>query len=546
VLTVALRTAREACARARWDVAYEQFGVAAEDGELDLDDLAAQADAAWWLGKTDESLTLSETVYRRSLQEGAGPTAARLAIEIGFLWMLRGEATIGSGWMRRAARLLETTSECAAHGYLLHLEVLEALGAGRFEAAVAGARHIRALAERCDDPTLEALALGLEGVATVKAGEVEVGLVTLDEAMLPVRAGSVAPNWAGNLYCHLMGLFLELADVPRARAWTDATERWCDQHSNAAMFTGICRVHRAQLLNLEGAWADAEQRAAQACRDLADMNVGVVAAGHYEIGELRRVRGDRAGAEQAYARAQELGRDPQPGLARLRLAQGRLAAADAALRTTLTATEQALQRAPLLAARVDVAEAAADAGTALACATELTSIAATYRTPGLEAMAEQATGTACLAAGDPHGALGRLRAACLQWHQLGARYEAARTRVRLARALGSAGDRDAAAREIDAARGVLTELGARDDLAALNATAGRRDRPGGLSAREIEVLRLVAAGASNRAIAQELTISVRTVERHIANIFVKVGAASRTEAARFAYLHGLAEDTERG
>lgn len=535
----ALQAARDAYAEFRWDVAYERFRDVASTEDLDTQDLAALADAAWWLGRTDESLALSDQVYRRCLQDQAFPLAARLAVEVGFLWMLRGESVIGSGWFSRAARLLDGVEECAAHGYLLHLDVLEALDSGRFEDALDGARRMQGLGQRCDDPSLEAVGLALEGVASVKRGELDVGLGRLDEAMLGVRAGVVTPTWAGNLYCHLMGLFVELADLPRARAWTEATERWCDQHSHAAMFAGICRVHRAQLLHLEGAWSDAERRAVQACADLADMNVGAVAAARYELGELYRVRGDHTGAEEAYIRARELGRDPQPGLALLRLGQGRAEVAATALRSALAGTDQPLKRVPLLAAQVDVAEAVGDAAGAEVAGVELHRIAATYGTPGLRATAQQAVGRARLASGQPDASLAPLRDALRQWRELGVAYQAARTQVRLGWALVATGDQDGGSRELADARSVLVELGAKDDLDGLAGPRLSRPLPGGLSAREAEVLRLVATGRSNRAVAEELTISVRTVERHVANIFLKLGVSSRTEAARFAFAHGL-------
>lgn len=534
-----LAEAREAYAGSRWEVAYRRFHEAAGEADLAADDLASLADAAWWLGRTDESLNLSEEVYRRCLHGDEAPAAARLALEVGFLWSLRGEATIGSGWFSRAARLLQDAPECVEHGYLRHLEILEALGGGRFERAIELARQVQELGDRHDDRTLCAVALVLEGVATVKLGRVDEGLALLDEAMLPVRAGDVARTWTGNLYCQLMGLFFELADIPRARAWTTATERWCDQHSNAAMFSGICRVHRAQLLHLDGAWQDAEQSAAQACRDLVDMNVGVVAAGHYEIGELRRLQGDFSGAEQAYSRARELGRDPQPGLALLRAWQGRAAAASAALQAALAAADQPLERAPLLAAQVEVAVATADTVRAETASRELTAIADIFGTSGWMAAARQAAGTARLLSGEAARALPLLRDACRRWHDLGARYEAATTQVRLARALEALGDPDAASRELTVAAATFSELGARHDLSALAGSSTEPGAPGGLSARELEVLGLVASGATNRAIAAELTISERTVERHLSNIFSKLDVSSRTEAARFAFLHGV-------
>ena len=541
----ALDQAREAYASHRWDAAHEGFAAVAATAELDTPDLAAFADAAWWLGRTDESLELSEQLYRRCLQGDQAPVAARLAVEIGFLWLIRGEQRIGAGWISRANRLLADAPECPEQGYLGYLAAFDALTSARFDEARGIAQNMQGLATRFDDPTLGAMGLVLEGIAAVRSGEVADGLALCDEAMLPVYAGDVVPNWAGNLYCLIMALCFELADIERARAWTDATERWCDQFSNAAMFTGICRVHRAQLLHLEGAWDQAESRAAQACRDLADMNVEVVAAGHYEIGELRRVRGDDDGAEQAFARAHALGRDPQPGLALLRLAQGDAVTARTSLETALAATDPPLPRVPLLTALADVAEASQDRDLAGSVAAELAVIAGSFSTPGIQARAATAAGVAHLLADEPDQALATLREACRTWRSVGGRYETARAQVRLARALAAIGDADASTRERQQARATFEELGARLDLDHLAATGHvtARTAPGGLTDREVEVLRLVADGATNAAIAEQLTISERTVERHVSNIFLKLDVSSRTQAARFAFEHGLVGGT---
>ncbi|CAN5876773.1 LuxR C-terminal-related transcriptional regulator [soil metagenome] len=534
-----LERARNAYASHRWDEAYQGFCDAQADGELDTDDLAAYADAAWWMGRTDESLALSEQVYRRLVRADRQPQAARTAIEIGFLWFLRGEATVGSGWVGRAARLLDEAPDCAEVGYLRYLQVQEVMGAGDFASALELSRLLQDLAARHEDTTLCAIGLVLEGIALVRQGRIERGLEVFDEAMLPVHAGAVSPNWAGNLYCNLMGLFFELGDLHRARAWTHATERWCDQHSNAAMFIGICRVHRAQLHRLDGRWVEAARHAQQACDDLADMNVGVVAEGQYLIGDLERLRGDDPAAERAFARAHELGRDPQPALARLRLSQGRVDVATAGLRSALAGTVQPLQRPPLLAAQVEVAAATGEHDAAATAAAELTEIAERFPTPGLHAVARHGAGVARLVAGQPEGALPLLREAWRAWHDLDARYEAARVRADLGRALRTLGDDEAAAREHEAAAAVFADLGAVGDQRELDRPATTPPAPGGLTEREVEVLCQVAEGLTNRQVSLALIISERTVERHLANIFAKLGVASRTEAARVAFEHQL-------
>lgn len=489
-------------------------------------------------GAHDECLTTWERVYHRFMARDEVSRAAQLAIQVGFLWMLRGERSVGSGWLHRASQLLEDLPEGVPHGYMRYLEAARALGEGRSADAARTARRIVQLAASHHDATLQAIGLVTEGVAVVKQGRVEAGLSMLDEAMLPVRAGEVEPNWAGNLYCQLIGLFLEIGDIPRARDWTDAIERWCDQHHDPVMYRGICRVHRAQLLLLDGAWQAAEDHASRACRDLAAMDVEVVAEGHYVIGELHRLRGDVGGAEAAYARAHELGRDPQPGRALLGLAAGRVREVGRALQTALVGVDHALDRVPILMAQIDLAVAAGDAALAESAAEELDDVAEAYATAGLRAAARQASGVRRLLAGEPERALPLLRDAVRRWCELDAGHSAATARCLLARALEAIGDASAAQREREAATAVFETLGAAPPVVAVEPRGpASGTRP--LSPREEEVLARVAAGAANRGIAGELGISERTVERHLANIFAKLDVASRTEAARHAFAHGL-------
>jgi DNA-binding NarL/FixJ family response regulator len=340
--------------------------------------------------------------------------------------------------------------------------------------------------------------------------------------------------------------FSELADVRRAAAWTEATSRWLAGLPPAVLFTGICRVHRSQVLQRRGAWSQAEREAALVCRDLADLHVAGAAEGHYQLGELRRLRGDLAGAEDAYRHAHELGRDPQPGLALLRLAQGRAATAAASIRAALTAVvHDRLARAQLCAAQVEIALAAGDPDSAATACEELTGTASTYGSSGLEAAALQARGAVLLAGGRPEAALPTLRAACRRWTELDAPYDAARVRLLLAGAYRALGDADAALRELDAAGAVFERLGATPDADRAAPLRGRPALPAGLTAREAEVLALVAAGRTNREIAQLLVLSHKTVARHLSNIFAKLEVTSRTQAAAYAFEHGLATP-ERG
>jgi DNA-binding NarL/FixJ family response regulator len=403
------------------------------------------------------------------------------------------------------------------------------------------ARRLRALGRAHADPNLAAAGDLFEGRALVRQGRMAEGMALLDGAMLAVRSGELRPEYAGNIYCHLMAAFAELADVRRAAEWTEATSRWLAGLPAAVLFTGICRVHRSQVLQRKGAWAQAEREAAQVCQDLAEIQISGAAEGHYQVGELRRLRGDLAGAEAAYREAHRLGRDPQPGLALLWLAQGRAPAAAASVRAALAAVVyDRLARAWLCAAQVEIALAAGQPEVAARACEELERTASTYGSSGLESAALQARGAVLLAGGRAEAALPTLRAACRRWQELDAPYDAARVRVALAGAYRALDDGDAAALELDAAEAVFERLGAAPDAARVHALRGRPALPGGLTDREAEVLALVAAGRSNREIAEALVLSSKTVARHLSNIFAKLGVASRTQAAAYAFEHGLA------
>jgi DNA-binding NarL/FixJ family response regulator len=369
-----------------------------------------------------------------------------------------------------------------------------------------------------------------EGRALVRLGRVPQGMAALDEAMLAALSGDLSPEWAGNIYCHLVAACYELVDLGRFGRWVVATEQWLATLRATAVFSGICRVHRCQLDQIRGNWAAAEREADRVREEVAGIAVATAAEAAYTVAEIRRLRGDAAGAEHAYQLAHRLGRDPQPGLALLRARQGRTQAAAAAIRAALAAeTRNQLVRARLYAAQVEIALAAGDAGTAREASDELGGIADAYGTVGLAATSGLARGAVLLAEGQPGEALGALRTACRQWRELDAPYEVARVRQALAEAYERLGDADSAARERAEARATLDRLG-----------AAPAAQPGGLTGREVEVLGLVAAGRTNRQIATELAIAEKTVARHLSNIFTKIDVGTRTEAAAYAFTHGLA------
>jgi DNA-binding NarL/FixJ family response regulator len=536
-----LQDARDAFARRDWVRARAAFETARARATLSSDDTYAAADAAWWLGLIDEALAAYEDAYHLYLREHRPRKAANSALGIGYTLALRGDGAIGSGWMSRAVRLLEGEAESVEHGYLVFIEIETALGAGELESAIVRSRDLQEMGRRFADPTLTALGVVGEGRALIKRGQVSRGLALLDEGMLAAVSEEMDPSWAGNIYCSLMIACHELADVRRAAEWTQATARWCESMPAAGPFMGICRVHRAQILQLQGGWDDAEREAIRVCAELAHFDVGTVAEAHYQLGEVCRLRGRLAAAEDAYRHAHAMGRDPQPGLALLRLAQGRAAAAAASIQTALAGeARNRLVRARLCAAQVEIALAAGEMDVARRAGDELEEIAGVYGSSGFEAAALQARGAILLAEGQATAALQTLRAACLRWQRLNAPYETARVRVLLARLYEALGDRDAAALELDAAAAVFDRLGARLDARTVAELRDRPLLPGDLTEREVEVLAEVAAGKSNREIAGALFISEKTVARHLANIFAKLGLSSRTAAAAYAIEHGLA------
>ncbi|HEY5783219.1 MAG TPA: LuxR C-terminal-related transcriptional regulator [Microlunatus sp.] len=535
-----LAEARASYSRRDWTVAYRSLAAVREQQSLTADDLHAMADAAWWLGLVKETMTISEECHQHFLAEGRPLRAAMNALGIGFDWFLRGEVAIGSGWLSRARRLIEQHPDSAESGFLVWIDTAAALEAGKLDSALVGALQVQEIGRRFGSPTLVCLGLASEGIVTIRRGRVAAGFALLDEAMLPVLAGQLEPEWAGNIYCELMGVCHDLADIDRARQWTAATERWCEGFPSAVMFVGICRMHRIQLLRIGGDWARAQAEASIACEELADLNVAVVGEAHCQLAELRRLRGDLVGAEQAYRRARELGRDPQPGAALLLLAQGRPGDAAAAVRTALAdRAHDPFRRARLLAAYVEIALAGDDLGSAVDASQQLRNIADTFASAGFLAWADHVRGAVLLAQGKPGAALQVLRAALRAYSEMGAPYDAATVRILIGEAHQLLGDADAATLEYDAATATYVKLGAQLPVGRLVEPPRAVDLPGGLTDREAEVLAQIAGGASNKQAAAALFISEKTVARHLANIFAKLGLGSRTAAASWAYEHQL-------
>lgn len=542
-----LERGREAYSVRAWREARDALRDADAETPLEPDDLRRLAIASFLVGEDDAYVDALERAHGLNVAAGNAVAAARDAFWIGFHLGGRGDVARATGWLGRAGRLLEEVpGDHVEHGYLVLPSAHRKLMAGDAAGAAGLAGEAVSVAQRFDDGDLLALALHLQGRARIAEARVPEGLALLDEAMVAVASGELSPPVTGLIYCSVISACRSVYALGRSHEWTAALRDWCDAQPSMAAFTGECRVYRSELMQLHGSWDEALDEARRAGEQPHDTGGAATSMAFYQQGEIHRLRGEHEAAEAAYRDASRAGRQPQPGLALLRLAQGDADAAAAALRTVLAEIEAPLQRARLLPAQVEVALAAGDLDRAASATRELKRIADTYGTEALAALAGHCEGALLLAEGEPAAALPLLRRAWQAWHDLDASYDAARVRVLLAAACRELGDEDTADLEIEAARATFLTLSAASDLERLDAPGarGRRGRADhGLTPREVEVLELVATGRTNRAIAEDLFISEKTVARHISNIFTKLGVSSRAAATAFAYEHDLARPT---
>lgn len=534
---------RESAGRMAWAAAYESLSRASLSGGVGPEDLELLATAAFLTGRLEECQRAMQRAHQAYTEVGNPCRAARWLFWLGFTLLLGGDHAQATGWLGRAGRLLEGVQECAEHGLLLLPAVIQETDRGAHGDAVATAARMVEIGTRTGDSEVLALGLHWQGRAMVLHGRMAEGLALLDESMTAVVAAEVAPYVAGSLYCSMIDTCREIADVRRAHEWTVALTTWCDEQPDMFTFSGQCLVHRAEIMQLHGRWPEAVEAARRAC-DRFDRGADKYAGGAawYRLGEVYRVQGAAAQAEEAYRRAGDWGHEPQPGLALLRLAAGKPDAARTALDRAMTEAPDRPRRAALLPAFVEIALASDDRGAAEAAATELHEIASDYDTPALRASADHARGAVLLSSGDAEQALRLLRGSWQLWHDLDAPYDAARVRLLVGLACRSLGDEDAAELELASARRVFVQLGARPDTERVDSLIRARRAPKaghGLTARELEVLRLLAAGKTNRVIAAELVLADKTVDRHVSNIFSKINVTSRAAATAYAYRQGL-------
>jgi DNA-binding NarL/FixJ family response regulator len=526
-----LLAARSAHVRRDWHACYEGFAQAGQDMSLSTDDLDAMATAAWRLGRGKESLRVAERVFAQ-LARTDPPSAAMKAVDVALAWLTRGDLNIAQGWMNRARRLLDGSPEGPAHGYLAYLDAVVAVLTKDADSLSQRVSVLRELCERLDSPPLTALCQVAQGIEAMLEGRMAVAYGLIDEAMLPVLADQLPLEWAGEVYCIVLQHCYRLADMPRMRAWTQSMEQWCNDFAGSATHGGVCDVHRLQLAAATDDYRRLEDRLEATCRALAETNSWAAGEGYYQLGEVRRRRGDIDGACAAFARARALGIDPQPGEALLRCAHGDSDGAWTELRIALAGHDR-LDRMWLLRAAVDVALARGNLEEAESHCDELESGAQAFGMPGFRAWAAHARGAILTQRGQYAESIAALQAALRDYRTQQSRYETAEVYEWMALAHKALGDDEMASADAATAENIYGQLGVEPAQVWGQASQGR------LTKREIDILRRVAAGATNKQVAEQIFISEKTVGRHLANIYAKLGVSSRTAAVAWAHANSL-------
>ena len=523
---------RAAYARGAWREAFEHLQQVAA---LEVADVERLAVSAHLVGEQRASEAAWERAHREAAARGDVDRAARAAFWLGFNLLLGGEEARASGWLARAERTAADAPHGSAAGLLLLPQFLGALHSGALDEALDLATRMGGRGRDVADDDLLAFGLLCEGEALAARGQLRDGMRRLDEAMVAITAGDVSPITTGVIYCAVIDACMHASDVKRASAWTAALSSWCESDPSLVPFRGQCLVHRSQVLMAHGSWAEARHEAERALARLAEPPHPALGDALYQQAELERLRGDLHAAEAAYRAASRYGREPDPGYALLRLAQGRADAAAAAARRMLIEMRGDRGRTAILAAVVEILLRVGAADDAVDACDELDARAAATDTELVSGTALMARGALLLARGDAADAAVRLRSAIAHFRSLEMPFEQAKAQTLLADACTILGDHDAAELEQAAARDTFASLGAELELSRLARSPGGTS----LTARECDVIRLLAAGRTNREIAGELVISEHTVARHVQNIFAKLGISSRAAATAYAYEHRI-------
>ena len=553
----AVQRGRDAFQRHAWGEAHTQLAAVDAVSALDVDDLERLAIATYLTGKDEIADELWVRAHNEHVRSHNVPRAARCTFWLVLDLFTRGEVARANGWLTRGQRLFdETQIDCVERGLLLVMVGRLTITRGDMRSATQTAHETLAMSRRFDDRDFDVFARLVLAQALARTGKTAEATALFDELMVAVTVDDVSPISVGIVYCAVIGECYQIADVERARAWTSALSGWCEAQPDLVPFRGQCLVHRVEILRLSGAWSKAIEEAERACAWLSQAAARLdaartegdlpsfkypVGAAYYELAEIHRIRGELMTAADAYERASRYGHSPEPGLALLRLAQGRSKIAEATARRLLVQSQSRIRRANTLAACVEIMIAVGDLPAARSAADELGAIAAAANAPLLRARAAQWTGAVLRAEGNARAALGQLRAAWAAWQEIDAPYEAACVRASIGLACRDLLDEDGASLEFDAARRVFQRLAAAPDVARMSKLMGNAASAAGaaLTAREVEVIGLVATGKTNRGIARQLSISKRTVDRHVSNILMKLELPSRSAATAYAYEHGL-------
>ncbi len=523
-----------------WHSRYDEL-MAHDAASLQPDELEQLADAAFWLGRPREAIAARQRAYAGYRDASDHERAAHTAWKLFHSHFELNETALASGWLKRAHRHVAEAPDSVERGYVAIAAAMWSRYSGAPDEAVAQAALAHEVGHAQSDLNLATWGLAVHGGMLAARGDISAGVALLDEAMVETVSGELSPFVTGWIYCYLLKTCQALGDVSRAGEWTEAAIRWCEQQGVSSWYPGVCRLHRCEVASLRGEWTSAEREALRAADELAPFGDYLSAEGHYIAGEIRRRRGDYAGAEESFRRSHELGHDPQPGLALIRLATGDAQGAASQLRLALrSGTHPPMSKARLLTALVDAELELGDTAAAEQSVAELAKLAKASESRLLWALLATWHGALLLTKGDLDGALPLLREAGAACQQLNLPYEAAQVRMILGEAARQAGDEETARLEFAAAQTSFDRLGARPDAERAARTARGVENPMGLSDREVEVLRLVAGGRSNKDIASSLFISEHTVRRHLSNIFRKIGVTSRSAATAFVFEHDLA------
>ena len=538
-----LELGRRLFVEASWREAHDALTAADTASPLAPDDLELLGRSAYMLGHDEAYADALERAFHAHLEDGSPAAAVRCAVWVGHSLLFRGQPATAVGWFARAERLIEGESRHDdARGYVLVGRLLERLMDGDAAGALETASEIVEIGQRCADDDLVAIGLMEQGHALVRLGDVEDGVRLIDESMIAVTSGELSPIVAGIVYCNTIAFCRGIYELRRVREWTAALTRWCERQPDMIAHQGVCLVHRAEIMTMSGAWEEALEELRRCGEQFTSgaLNQRAIGDAAYLEGEVHRLRGEFELAEETFGRSSRLGRDPQPGLSLMRLAQGNPDAAAASIRRAVSETPRGLPRVALLPAYVEIMLATDDLDAAAGAARELAETADQQGSDAIAAMAWQAAGSVALAEGDAQASLMALRRSSQAWQELGGVHAAARVRILVGLACRQLGDEDSALLEFRGARETFASLGARPELVALEAAVRPGDEDAhGLSAREREVLRLVATGKSNREIAVALVLSQHTVARHLQNIYAKLGVSTRTAAGAFAHEHHL-------